>query len=475
MKKSFFTILDNKILPIEKIILILAIGNLLLSVEYYRLAHIDDAWLMSFYYNLIQQNEIYSIAAGNQMTVFSMAGINAFLYENVARIFPSILYAHKYFSLLLAFASLYLIYSIVYKVTKSKVFAVRSAALVALIEHFVASSHFARQEIIILFLSLLSVFFVLKDSHEKYQILPGFFLTLAMLIHPISGVFLFGILIIKFEENNKDLKYFLSGFMAGLIFSMFYLVSLGDFNQLVNYETLLNSFRFIASQRSVSSFVDREVEILLVTKYYRFFIYYIVAVVSIVLLLTRKESKDKIFVKVGLAVYLGYLLLGRNQDHYYILVFIFFFIYLSQFQTLFITLSLVYLAFWFAVYSIYGGADYEKYSKNLISSASCLDKVDLIIGSMNDWHMFRDRRFRSYMHPRWTKEMQYKKTMLILNQNVKDFLKDNRENEQGVAQFQKISLDKHTIVATFRDQYYGGAGKRLDNEISIYCPLELRN
>ena len=63
------------------LMLTLSIFHLLYSMKYHKLSNIDDAWLLSLYYNIYHNNLFESIAIGNDMTI--VGGLQSYVYEYI--------------------------------------------------------------------------------------------------------------------------------------------------------------------------------------------------------------------------------------------------------------------------------------------------------------------------------------------------------------------------------------------------------
>lgn len=155
--------------------------------------HSDEAWLSGLTRNIMETRNIYVTEPFFNLypryphsikILFHFIQI-PFIYLGGYSIF-SVRLVSLFFSTLV----LYVFYQIILGVLEKKVYALFTTLLLSLNLQFIYSAHFARQEVMILFLLLLGLYIYLKPTHNiiRSTILLGSMIGLSVGIHPNSFI-----------------------------------------------------------------------------------------------------------------------------------------------------------------------------------------------------------------------------------------------------------------------------------------------
>ena len=115
--------------------LILSIVHLFFSLQYHKLSNIDDAWVLSLYYNIYHNNIFNSQAIGNTMIL--SGGLQAYFFEYIFTVINDNVYAYRVISSFIGLVCIFLVYKIVEIQVNNRNIAIICATVIAVFEMFV--------------------------------------------------------------------------------------------------------------------------------------------------------------------------------------------------------------------------------------------------------------------------------------------------------------------------------------------------
>lgn len=199
----------KKIVSIKMYILVYFVVNLVFLTKF-PFMHSDESWLSGLSRNMFQQKSLsvtetffdlmprYPHAIKSIFHILQIQFMKVFGYE---------LFAFRLISLIFGVMALYVFYKIINKLYNKKT-ALITTIILSLDIQFIYGAHFARQEIILVFIQLLALFVVIKFKKTwtiKNSILLACILGLGIGIHPNSFIISIPLGMILFWEiiNRK--------------------------------------------------------------------------------------------------------------------------------------------------------------------------------------------------------------------------------------------------------------------------------
>ncbi|WP_458785819.1 ArnT family glycosyltransferase [Vallitalea sediminicola] len=335
-------------------------------LEIFPFIHSDEPWLSGLTRNMMESKSIYCTETFfNIYPRFphSIKVIFHLIQMPFIFVFGYNIFSVRLISLIFGIFTLILFYGISTKIFKDNVYAVLLTILFSVNIQFMYASHFARQEIVILFFFMLGFYHYLSpigNNKINPHILLGLIIGLSVGIHPNSFVVavVFGLLyIIDVFYRSKKIRHLLTLIMTtGFTALIFVILSfIGDSNFITHYTN------FGETLGVNSSFFDK---ILTIPYYYKklyqgisgtyytppiqayLIIFGIITVSSILYLLVKyfggkNNTKKEIFSNITIirlltciiGINVGFIIIGRyNQTN---IIFIFPFFYLLTFALIY--------------------------------------------------------------------------------------------------------------------------------------------
>jgi len=236
------------------IILAVYVAVNLATLTSFPFVHSDEAWLSGLSRNILEKGD-YSVTE----TFFDLMERHPhaikIIFHTIQILFIKImgysLFTFRFISLCFGLLTLYFVYRLGIIIFSSARSALLTVILMAVDVQFIYAAHFARQEIIILFLLVLGMWYKLKNSENlsiRHDIMLGIIIGLAVGIHPNSFIislpfgliYLYEILILKQRRFLGLTAYIatVAGFAAFFVAVSFSF----DPNFISNYAKYGNSF-----------------------------------------------------------------------------------------------------------------------------------------------------------------------------------------------------------------------------------------
>ena len=346
----------NKSIIICLFIVYIAIN--LFTLTKFPLIHSDESWLSGLSRNMMEKSD-YSVTEAFFDLKDRYPHAIKILFHTMQIIFIKLMgysvFTFRFISLLFGLMSIVFMYKLCKLVFNSDRTAMAASLLLAIDVQFIYASHFARQEIIILFALLLGLWYKFSHSSSnafKHDIILGCIIGLSIGIHPNSFIialpfgfiYLYEIFILRNRKvyNLLTLVAVVGGFAAIFVAISFYF----DPHFISNYAKFGSEFEVFSPITSKLA----EIKLFYQKLYYRvsgtyytpniklqLFIFPMVLAVSTVKLFINKaasESKTKIIsVLLALvAINAGIIIIGRFNQTSIVLVFPLF--YLLMFYVL---------------------------------------------------------------------------------------------------------------------------------------------
>lgn len=214
--------------------------------------HSDESWLGGLSRNIMYSHNIFSTESFFNLyprNPHSIKILFHLLQIPFIKFFGYNIFSLRLISLLFSILSIFMFYKILSKNSDNLILPILNTLLLSLNIQFIYASHFARQEIIILFLLLLGLFVYIyySDTKLKYTVILGSTIGIGIGIHPNSFILalVFGLLYlydwIKHKKTIKHLNILIitTAFYAGF----FVLLSfIGDRNFISHYKNFGSAF-----------------------------------------------------------------------------------------------------------------------------------------------------------------------------------------------------------------------------------------
>ena len=212
--------------------------------------HSDEAWLSGLSRNILQKENLAVTESFFDLYPRHPHAIKI-LFHLLQIVFIKLsgynIYTFRLISLLAATGTLYLFYKITKNFTDNYILTYMATIMMGLDLQFIYASHFARQEIILLFVLLIAFYyFLFRYSPQDsiwHDILMGLILGSGIGIHPNSFVIALPFIFIYTYKLFTDNKYTLSNYLTfngilGLIALIFIILSFKfDPNFIQNYSS----------------------------------------------------------------------------------------------------------------------------------------------------------------------------------------------------------------------------------------------
>lgn len=516
----------TKTLSNKNLILILFIiyqGINLIYLTRFPFVHSDESWLGGLSRNIIQSGDYSVTETFFDLKVRHPHAIKI-IFHTIQILFIKIL-GYRIFTLRLIsvlFGALCLIYffKLCKQIFDSRKSAFTAAMMLSLDVQFVYASHFARQEIILLFVLIFSLYYVLKHFDQKkpvHDIILGCIIGLSIGLHPNSFIislpfvliYLYNIFITKKMKLLDLLRYCIvtGTFALGFILLSLYF----DPDFIKNYAAYGNEFEVFNPVTSKIAEV----------KYFYLKLFYGVSgtyytpniklellgffaalLLSIFKLLTLDSSSQKqkiIFMILSiLAVNMGIILIGRYNQTSIVFIFPLFFTLIAYLLnnlnkkiSIFVTTLLCLIL---SANTVYNAASYSKdmYKGYLAEISKVVCKDDNVLANLNCDFYFENGRLHDYRNLAYLKQTGISFEQYIRLNNIKyiiyseelDLIYNERPRWNGIYGNPAYYDDMHIflkensiLVHEFANKTYGIRIARYINKkdwkISIYKVIDI--
>jgi 4-amino-4-deoxy-L-arabinose transferase-like glycosyltransferase len=414
-------------------------------------------------------------------------------------------------SLLSSCGALYIFYLINYKKTKDLSFALISTVVLSLDIQYIYASHFARQEIIILFLMLFCYYIYYASISSTLKSLILAILTgIAIGFHPnalfiaamTGSLYLYDILVVKREKAPSLAIYVL---VTGIIASIFVILSFSfDSNFIYHYKNFGDQFGVLetsSTKLATLKYFYLKLYYSLSGTYYTPYIkfqfwIFIFSIAGALYCIVR--NKNEYYLSGLLLCIVGinitFVVIGRyNQTSMVFLVPFMWLIYLNLVNRTnvkrLMTMATCFLLFYFSIFNIYPyiNNDYKDYIDNISEIVSPEDKV---LCNLNAEFYFDNGSLLDYRNLHYLKDNDITFEKYIYSNNIEyiiypeemDFIFDHRPVWNGIYgnlyyyynDMNSFLEDKCTLEIEFTSPYAMRIVRYMDSEewsVKIYKVL----
>jgi len=474
----------------------------LMYLTRYPFVHSDESWLSGLSRNIFEERSY-----GVTETFFDLYpryphAIKS-IFHTVQIIFIKI-FGYKIFSvrlvsLIFALATLYYFYRLCKTLFKSKKLAFLATTFLSIDIQFIYASHFARQEIVLLFVLVLALnhYFKNMETHRlKNDLIIGALIGLSIGIHPNSFIiflpFLFIYLYQVFITKKLKLKNFAYFGLTITGFALIFIAISLSFNSNFFHDYLAYGEQFGVKDPVTSKIL--QIKYFYQKLYYgvsgtyytpnikfQFFLFGTVFSLSIVkLIFTEDENKDKILAIILsiLAINIGTILIGRyNQTSIififplcYILVAYIVFSLKKYYFAPILTLLIAVLLLINTLVNVvpYTNGSYDNYLKEI---GRVVESDDSVLANLNSEYYFENDKLFDYRNLSFLRENNLSFRDYIYKNNIEfiiypeemDFIYSSRPLWNGVygnlanyyEDMKYFLEDDCTFVYEFNDSTYG--------------------
>lgn len=464
--------------------------------------HSDEAWLSGLSRNILEKGD-YSVTEAFFDLKDRYPHAIKILFHTLQIIFIKLMgysiFTFRFISLIFGLLCLVLMYKLSKLIFPSRLSAWSATILLALDIQFIYASHFARQEIIILFMLLLGLWYKFKHSDDvslKHDIILGCIIGLSIGIHPNSFIIAlpFGFIYlyeIFFTKKQKLMNLLALIGTVTCFAALFVGISLYlDPDFISHYSKYGSEFEVF---NPLSSKVE-EIKLFYQKLYYRvsgtyytpniklqFYLFSMAFVLSIIKLFAgsdaveRKRKLISIVLSIA-AINTGIIIIGRFNQTSVILMFPMFYILIA-----YLLESLPQLKRYIAIciliaaiagvttlnYKEYRSSSYEKYIGKL---ASVVSPNAVTLGNLNTEYYFENGRLHDYRNLAYLKQKGMSFEEYIRSNNIEyivyseelDLIHQLQPKWNGIYgpmdYYDEMNsfIDKNCkLVAQYSDDYYG--------------------
>lgn len=491
---------SNKYIFAAIIALYIAIS--LATLTRFPFVHSDEPWLSGLSRNIMEKGD-YSVTEDFFDLKERHPHAIKIIFHTIQILFMKIMgyniFTFRLISLCFGLLTLYFTYRLGTVVLGTQRGALAAAALLAVDVQFIYASHFARQEIIILFLLVLGMWYKLKNAEAsslKHDAVVGVIIGLAIGIHPNSFIislpfgliYLYEILILK----RRRLRSLITYVSTVACFALFF-VSLSlyfDPNFITNYSKYGNSFDVfdpITSKLGEVKYFYLKLFYGVSGTYYtpdirfQFFLFGAALIISAYKLIKGRSisgSQGRIMaiLLALLAVNSGIIIIGRfNQTSIVFLFPLFYLLVAYAMEGLSSRYRQAVTAILFAALVFFTVSNYMEFRDNSYSSylaefSRTIAAKDKTLGNLNSEYYFDNGSLYDYRNLEFLKDNNISFAEYIRKNNIKyiiyseelDLIHELRPKWDGIYgpmdyyDDMKAFLEKScTLVHEFTDSYYG--------------------
>lgn len=484
------------------IILALYIAASLSTLTRFPFVHSDEAWLSGLSRNIMEKGD-YSVTEAFFDLMERNPHAIKIIFHTIQIFFIKLMgyniFTFRFISLCFGLLVLYFTYRLGALIFASRQSAFTAVALLAADVQFIYASHFARQEIVLLFLLVLCMWYKLKHWEEaslKHDAITGVIVGLAIGIHPNSFIislpfgliYLYEIFLLK-RRKFKGLAVYVSTvacFAAFFVSLSFYL----DPNFITNYSRYGNSFDVfdpITSKLGEVKYFYLKLFYGVSGTYYtpdirfQFFLFGAAALISVYKLAksgirTKTERNIAAILLSILSVNSGIIIIGRFNQTSIIFLFPFFYLLVAYAVE---SLSPVYRHSVFAIlatalvfFTIFNYMEFKdnSYNSYLREISQVIQPQEKTLGNLNTEYCFDNGSLYDYRNLAFLKDRKMSFAEYIKNNNIKyiifseelDLINELRPKWDGIYgppdyydEMKVFIRDNCTLVHEFTDRYYG--------------------
>jgi hypothetical protein len=417
----------------------------------YRIENIDDAWSLTFSYNLINKGEVFDTVflngQGEGTSLFSM--IYAYSYGSILNLIGWTKSNSHLISTFFFLSSLPLWFFIVLKLGHEKYLALSFILILLLSESYFGLANQARADALTFLLVTLSFFLFLY----RFYFFSGLVTILAFENHATGSMVFFYIVVFIISHRNEFLedrklllrKIILFGFGV-LIGAAVYLY--------LHYPYLENFTKTIGerTEHFNSKYNNFILSYFLETKYYRHLPELFIIAASMIIFISKKYFKDNKFILLFIIfVILASIVLRRPNFNYIVYAypsFILLVLYVAdrikKINWVLVIFLILLIPQYLYVLKLNVHHDEKTYAEKLKQSPISED-TDVIFGSPNEWFVFYDKDFYRYTLIPIKKEI---KQFVLIEEN--DFrasgIKPYVESNYKITQLDSFSVNNEIFI-----------------------------
>ncbi len=423
----------------------------LASLTRFPFVHSDEAWLSGLSRNILEQQD-YSVTESFFDLKERHPHAIKILFHTIQIVFIQLMGYHiftfRFISLCFGLLTLYFTYKLGLTIFKSAETALFAVLFLAADVQFIYASHFARQEIIILFMLMLSLWYKLANSETnalRHDILLGIPIGLSIGIHPNSFIiclpfvfiYIYEIFILKKRRFRSLAAYVIT---VGCFASFFIALSMYfDSNFITNYANYGSEFDVlepITSKLGEVKYFYLKLFHQVSGTYYtpdirlQFFLFGTALLISIFKLARNRSSnlleKKILFIIIAIAAAnVGIIMIGRFNQTSIVLIFPLFYLLVaytlkgldSKYRytiaaILFVTLT----AFTISNYTEYKDNSYDRYLSEI---SQAIKPSDETLGNLNTEYYFENGKLHDYRNLAFLKNKGMSFETYIRSNNIK--------------------------------------------------------
>ena len=436
----------KKLKLIHITIIIFFFINIILLINF-PFIHSDESWLSGLSRNMLEKKDLsvtepfFNIYPRHPHAIKLLFHLIQILFM---KFMGYNIFTFRFISLLAGTGSLYLFYKLAKKFTDRNILAIMSTIMMAFDIQFIYASHFARQEIILLLILLMGLYYFLYKYCYKNSIWPdiimGLILGTAISIHPNSFVialpfifiYSYNLLIVKKIKLRKYLTFVGTlGLIALFFVFLSFLFDPNFINNYTSYGQKLGVFSSILTKIDRLDYFYKKLFYGVSGTYYtppvkfQFIIFALALTYTVLQMFFKKDNKKIILLLMLLGINVGYVIIGRyNQTG---IIFIFPFCYLlilniissmkKKYSYIIITLIIVVLAF-NTTSTLITNTHYN-YDDYLTEIAKVVDKNDRVLANLNCEYYFNNGKLLDYRNLAYLKENKISFSKYIIDNDIK--------------------------------------------------------
>lgn len=421
-----------KLKNINKLYVILIIYFLanLIFLTCFPFIHSDEAWLAGLSRTIFKEGSYDVTEPFFDLYPRSPHAIRV-IFHSIQLVFLKIfgydIFTFRFISLIFGTISLFFFFKLALLFTKSKKLSYLTTILLAVDIQFIYTSHMARQEIILITIFLIALYYfltkVIQDKYYSTNFVLGVIISISIGIHPNSFItflpffflYLYYIIFTK-KLNYMDLLVFMTTVFIGALF--FILISLYfDPNFIYNYKNYgetLGVFKSLLIKLDRLDYFYKKLYYQVSGTYFtpdikpQFYLFGLTIIYSIYKLFTKKDIFNNILLLSFIGVNLGYMLIGRYNQTSIIFIFPLLYLLLANliknldldYSKTFLT-ALIFIFFLSSFIIIYNNThyNYENYLNNI---SSAVNEDAKVLANLNtqfyfDYNKLYDYRNLAYL------------------------------------------------------------------------------
>ncbi|MTI70659.1 MAG: phospholipid carrier-dependent glycosyltransferase [Firmicutes bacterium] len=489
---------SNKTIIISLLILYFLINLFFLTK--FPFVHSDEPWLSGLSRNILEEKDFsvtetfFDLYERNPHAIKSLFHLMQIVF---LKIFGYSIFTFRLLSLSFATLALFFFYKLSMILFKSEKLAFFSTLLLAIDVQFIYASHFARQEIALLFSLILGLYIFYKDIKNQYykDIMLGVLIGLSIGIHPNSfiislvfgSLYLYHIFILK-KFKVKNITLLISIVSLFLVFFVF-LSFRFDPNFLSNYANFGSQFGVL---NPITSKIDQIKDFYLKLYYsvsgtyytpnikFQFYLFSIIFLTTLIKIIFSKDSSKKtnlvsIIIAI-LSINIGIVIIGRFNATSIIFLFPLFFIltiYILKDIKRYHFLSIVSIAIILISTTTSNVLPYisTSYSDYINEIGKVVKKNDTVLANLNSEYYFENGKLYDYRNLSFLDENDMSFSDYIYSHDIEyiiysdemDFIYNSRPIWNGVygnpyfyyKDMKNFLNNKCRIVHKFKDNLYG--------------------